>query len=181
MGQRCSSRTVYLTLRHQYGAGDYSAVMVIEACLRQLRCLPTRGGVRITEFITTWRSSLKQMEAAGFLPGPRQLLSIFADGLAQNTVAFVNLYDTIILCLNEPQDHLLPNIHHLFDRVINIDNNLQRTRILNPHRLPPPVPTATSLPSTTTSAPPANSNTPPTTTWHPYCSSVLQLWPRGSY
>lgn len=61
MGQRCSSRTVYLTLRHQYGAGDcdYSAVMVIEARLRQLRCLPTRGGVRITEFITTWRSSLK--------------------------------------------------------------------------------------------------------------------------
>ena len=138
--------------------------MVIKARLRQLRCLPTRGGVRITEFITTWRSSLKQMEAAGFLPGPRQLLSIFADGLPQNTVAFVNLYDTIILCLNEPQDHLLPNIHHLFDRVINIDNNLQRTRILNPHRLPPPVPTATSLPSTTTSAPPANSNTLPTTT-----------------
>ena len=40
MGHRCSARTVYLTLRHHYSTGDYSAVMVIEACLRQLRCLP---------------------------------------------------------------------------------------------------------------------------------------------
>jgi hypothetical protein len=56
MGQRRSARTVYLTLRHQFGAGDYSAVMVIEARLRQLKCLPTRGGVHITEFITTWRT-----------------------------------------------------------------------------------------------------------------------------
>lgn len=36
MGHRRSARLVYTTLRHQYGAGDYSAVMVIEACLRQL-------------------------------------------------------------------------------------------------------------------------------------------------
>lgn len=124
MGQRQSSRTVYLTLRHQYGAGDYSAVMVIEARLRQLKCLPSRGGVRLVDFITTWRTSLNQMpvEAAGFLPSPRQLLSIFADGLPQSTVAFVNLYDNIILCLNEPNDQLLPNIHHLFDRAVNLDN-----------------------------------------------------------
>src|ERR1700678_1906884 len=50
MGQRRSARTVYHTLRHQYGAGDYSAVMVIEARLRQLRCLPTRGGTRVQYF-----------------------------------------------------------------------------------------------------------------------------------
>jgi hypothetical protein len=43
MGHRRSSRTVYLTLRHQFGAGDYSAVMVIEARLRQLKCLPMLG------------------------------------------------------------------------------------------------------------------------------------------
>ena len=91
---------MYLTLCHQYGAGDYSAVMDIEAHLRQLKCLPTRGGVRLADFITTWRTSLNQMEAAGFLPSPRQLLLIFADGLPQSTVAFVNLYDNIIRCLN---------------------------------------------------------------------------------
>ena len=132
MGQRRSSRTVYFTLCHQYGAGDYSAVMIIEARLRQLKCLQTRGGVRFTEFITTWRMSLNSMEAAGFLPGPRQLLSIFADGLPQNTVTFVNLYDNIILGLNEPNNQLLLNIHELFDCVTYIDNNLQRNRILHP-------------------------------------------------
>ena len=132
MGQRRSARTVYIALRHQYGAGDYSAVMIIEARLRQLRCLPTRGGVRVTEFITTWRISVNQMEAAGFLPGIRQLLSIFADGLPTNTVAFINLYDHIISSLNEPHEQSLPNIHFLFDRTMQIENNIQRNRILNP-------------------------------------------------
>ena len=107
--------------------------MVIEARLRQLKCLPTRGGVRLSDFITIWRTSLNQMEAAGFLPGPRQLLTVFADGLPQNTVAFVNLYDNIISWLNEPNDQMLPSIHQLFDQAINIDNNIQRTRILNPN------------------------------------------------
>ena len=133
MGHRRSARTVYFTLRHQYGAGDYSAVMIIEAKLRQLRCLPARGGVRVTEFITTWRTSLNQMEAAGFLPGIRQLLVIFADGLPNNTVAFVNLYDSILSSLNEPYEQSLPNIHYLFDRTIHIENNIQRNRILHPN------------------------------------------------
>ena len=81
MGYRRFARTVYITLRHHYGAGDYSAVMVIEARLQQLWCLPTRGGVRVTDFVTTWHTLINQMEAAGFLPGTRQLLSIFVDGL----------------------------------------------------------------------------------------------------
>ena len=125
MGHRRSARMVYNTLRHQYGAGDYSAVMVLEARLRQLRCLPTRGGVRISDYITTWRISINQMEAAGFLPGTRQLLAIFADGLPTNTVAFINLYNNILSSLNEPNEQLLPNIHHVFDRTIHIDNNIQ--------------------------------------------------------
>ena len=120
MGHRWSARTVYINLRHQYGAGDYSAVILIEAHLRQLRCLPTRGGVRVPEFVTTWRISINQMEAAGFLPGTCQLLAIFADGLPNNTVAFINLYDLIILSLNEPNEQLLPNIHSLFDQTIHI-------------------------------------------------------------
>jgi hypothetical protein len=82
------------------------------------------------------------MEAAGFLPGTRQLLSILADGLPHSTVAFVNLYDHIISSLNEPNEQLLPNIHHLFDRIVNIENNIQRIRIMNPpsRRLPPTLP-----------------------------------------
>ena len=51
------------------------------------------------------------MEAAGFLPGLWQLLSMFADGLPNNTVAFINLYDSIMLCLNDSDDNALPNIH----------------------------------------------------------------------
>jgi hypothetical protein len=169
MGHRRSSRTVYHILRHQFGAGDYSAVMVIEARLQQLKCLPARGGVRITDFITTWRISVNQMEAAGFLPGTRQLLSIFADGLPHHTVAFINLYDNIIACLNEPNEHLLPNIHLLFDRTINIENNILRNRILNPNprrslsTLPPtapPVQLTSTVPVTSPSAlPPAAPST----------------------
>ena len=154
MGQRRSARTVYLTLRHQYGAGDYSAVMVIEARLCQLECLPTRGAVRVADFISTWRVSINQMEAAGFLPGSRQLLSIFADGLPNNTVAFINLYDNIMLCLNDPDDNTLPNIHHLFDRTISIDNNIQRNRLMHPNTGRRPQP----------SAPPSSSSTAAATT-----------------
>ena len=134
--------------------------MVIEVHLRQLRCLPTRGGVRIPEFITTWRVSINQMEAAGFLPGISQLLSIFADGLPTNTVAFINLYDDIISSLNEPYDQSLPNIHHLFDRTIHIENNIQRNCILHPStRRPaaiiPPISTPNQQPITTTTTPTA--------------------------
>ena len=165
MGQRRSARTIYVTLRHQFGAGDYSAVMVIEARLRQLRCLPARGGIRLSEFITVWRTSINQMDAAGFLPGPRQLLTIFADGLPQNTVAFVNLYDNIILWLNEPDDQRLPNIHHLFDRAISIDNNIQRTCMMNPNprRLPPATTPAVVTTSATVAALPTTVATPPST------------------
>ena len=177
MGHRRSARTVYNTLRHQYGAGDYSAVMLIEARLRQLRCMPSRGGVKITDFINTWRTSLSQMEAAGFLPGIRQLLYTFADGLPNNTVAFVNLYDHIISSLNEPHEQSLPNIHHLFDRTIQIDNNIQRTRILhsNPRRPLPPTPTtAPSVPPTSAAVSPVpnpqgDRSSRPTSTL--YCSN----------
>ena len=156
MGHRRSARTIYLTLRHQYGAGDYSAVMLIEARLRQLRCLLSRGGVRIMDFITTWRISINQMEAAGFLPGTRHLLTIFADGLPNHTVAFINLYDNVISSLNEPHDHLLPNIHHLFDRTIHIDNNIQRNRLLHSStRRPQP-----TVPSTSSSSQQIAASTP---------------------
>jgi hypothetical protein len=158
MGQRRSARTVYLTLRHQYGSGDYLAVMVIEARLRQLRCLPTRGGVRVTDFIGTWRVSINQMEAAGFLPSLRQLLSIFADGLPNNTVAFINLYDDIMLCLNDPDDNTLPNIHLLFNRTINIDNNIQRNRILHPANSRRPQQAVPSSSSAATPIAPSNTD-----------------------
>jgi hypothetical protein len=130
--------------------------MIIEARLRQLRCLPTHGGVRVADFISTWHVSINQMEAAGFLPGLQQLLSVFADGLPNNTVAFINLYDNIMLCLNDPDDNTLQNIHHIFDCTINIDNNIQRNRIMHPsnaHHLQQLAPSSSS--SATTVAPPA--------------------------
>ena len=167
MGQRRSARTVYFTLRHQYRAGDYTAVMVIEARLRQLRCWPTRGGVRIADFVNTWCVSINQMEAAGFLPSNRQLLSIFADGLPNNTVAFINLFDNIMLSLNDPNDHILPNIHQLFDRTINIDNTLQRNRILHP---------STRRPQQTT--PPSTSSTQPPPAVTPTASTIDPQNPR---
>jgi hypothetical protein len=103
------------------------------------------------------------MEAAGFLPGPRQLLSIFADGLPHNTVAFINLYDNIIAWLNEPNEQLLPSINSLFDRTINIENNIQRHRILNPN----PRRSLSTLPPTAPTVQPANTTSvvsPPTST-----------------
>ena len=119
--------------------------MLIEARLRQLRCLPSRGGVHIMDFITTWRISINQMEATGFLPGTRHLLTIFADGLPNHMVAFINLYDNVISSLNEPHDHLLPSIHHLFNRTIHIDNNIQQNHLLHSStHLPQPAVSSTS-------------------------------------
>lgn len=160
IGKCCSARIVYTTLHHQFGAGDYSAVMVIEARLRQLKCLPMRGGVCVADFVTTWHISINQMEAAGFLPGIHQLLSILADGLPHNTVAFINLYDNLISSLNESDDQLLPNIQYLFDCITNIENNIQQNRIMNPTgtpHCPPPLASSTTsaLPLSTTMASPS--------------------------
>ena len=139
--------------------------------LRQLRCLPIRGGVHVPEFVTTWRISINQMEVAGFLPGTRHLLAIFADRLPNNTVTFINLYDLIISSLNEPNEQLLPNIHSLFDWTIHIENNIQRHRILYPNPRCPqssnPPPSSSAQPT----SPPAAGCSRHYTTVHPTTSN----------
>ena len=149
--------------------------MVTEACLCQLRCLPARGGVRILDFITTWRISINQMEAAGFLPGTRHILAIFADGLPNTTVAFINLYDYIMSSLNEPNDQSLPNIHHLFDCMIHIDNNIQCTCILHPStQCPQPSnPPTTTLNQTASTTVPSTPMTEPQSTRSTRTTSIL--------
>jgi Reverse transcriptase (RNA-dependent DNA polymerase) len=144
LAQRRSARDIYRTLWNNYGAGDYSAVMIIEAKLRQLCCLPTRGGVKVPDYVATWRTAHNQMEAAGYLPSKRQLLAMFVDGLPTNSVSFVTLYDNVLNSLNDSVE--LPNIQHLFDHVIRIENNILRTRLLNPHIRPLPAATLTPLP-----------------------------------
>lgn len=105
--------------------------MVIEAWLHQLKCLPNRGGVRITEFVNIWQVSYNQMEAVCYLPGARHLLTLLADGLLTNTVSFINLFNNIMEWVNVPDDLSLPNIHLIFDHVIHIDNNAQCICLLN--------------------------------------------------
>ena len=100
-------------------------------------------GKRLNElwFITN------QMEAAGFLLGPCQLLSIFTDGLPHNTVAFINLYDNIISWLNKPNEQLLPS-NFLFDHTVNIENNIQCNCIMKPDThcpVPGTMPTASPV------------------------------------
>jgi Reverse transcriptase (RNA-dependent DNA polymerase) len=146
LAQRRSARDVYRALRSNYGAGDYSAVMIIETKLRQLRCLPTRGGVRVNDYVATWRTAYNQMEAAGHLPSERQLLAMFVDGLPTNSVSFITLYDNILNSLNDNSE--LPNIHHLFDHTIRIESNILRTRLLNPSLRSLSHTSSTSSPST---------------------------------
>ena len=131
LGQRRSARTIYSTLKNNYGAGDYSAVMAIETRLRQLKCMPARGGVRVLDYVSTWRMLYNQMEAAGYPLSIRQTLTMFIDGLPTNVVSYITLYDNIMVSLNEPNDSLLPNIHHLLDHVVRIDGNVTRSRLLN--------------------------------------------------
>jgi hypothetical protein len=182
LGQRRSARDVYLTLRYHYGAGDYSAVMVIEARLRQMKCLPHRGGVRITEFINTWRISYNQMEAAGYLPGARHLLTMFADGLPTNTVSFIHLHDNIMEWINVPDEQSLPNIHLIFDHVVRIDNNAYRMRLLNSGNRSRPANPANPVPSTATiTSPPPQATAPPerTTRADDRCSNCGRLGHTG--
>ena len=135
LGQCRSARNIYVTLKNNYGAGNYSAVMAIETCLCRLRCLPTRGGVRIPDYVTTWRMLYNQMEAAGYPPSTRQALTMFIDGLPTNIVSYITLYDNIMISLNEPNDSLLLNIYQLFDHVTRINGNITRSKLLNPdHR-----------------------------------------------
>jgi hypothetical protein len=108
--------------------------MIIEAKLHQLCCLPTRGGVRVTDYVATWRIAYNQMEAARHLPSEQQLLTMFVNGLLTNSVSFITLYDNVLNSLNN--DTELPNIQHLFDHTIYIENNQLQTCLLNPNSHP---------------------------------------------
>jgi hypothetical protein len=132
LGQRRSARTIYATLKNNYGAGDYSAVVAIEVQLQRLKCLPARGGVRVQDYVSIWRVLYNQMEAAGYPPTARQTLTMFIDGLPTNVVSYITLYDNVMVSLNEPNDSLLHNIYQLFDHVTRIDGNVTHSRMLNP-------------------------------------------------
>jgi hypothetical protein len=69
------------------------------------------------------------MEAARYLPGKCQLLTMFVDGLPTNLVSFITLYDNVINSLND--NAALPNIQHLFKHTICIKNDILWTRLLN--------------------------------------------------
>ena len=75
-------------------------------------------------------------------------------------MSFVTLYDNVLNSLND--NGVLPNIHHLFEHAICIENNLLRTRLLNPNHRPLNV-NQSSL-STTTVKTPATPSTQPSTT-----------------
>ena len=131
LGQWQSARTIYTTLKNNYGAEDYSAVMAIKLQLCRLRCLPACGGVHVLDYISTWCVLYNQIEAAGYPPMARQTVTMFIDGLPTNIVSYITLYNNIMVSLNEPNDSLLPNIHHLFDHITRIDGNVNQSQLLH--------------------------------------------------
>ena len=110
LNQCRSARDVYQFLQNNYGARDYSTVMIIEAKLSQMRCLPTQGGIKVSDYVAMWRTAYNQMEAAGYLPSECQLLTMFVDGLPMNIISFVTLYDNVLNSLNN--NAKLPNVQH---------------------------------------------------------------------
>jgi hypothetical protein len=95
-----------------------------------------------------------QMDAAGYPLSAFQMLTMFFDGQPTNIVSYITLYDNIMVSLNEPDDSLLPNIHHLFDHVTRIDGNVTHSQTLN-HDLcthQPPNQPVIALSSATTTA-----------------------------
>lgn len=79
------------------------------------------------DYVSTWHILYNQMEAAGYPPTTRQALTMFIDRLPTDIVSFITLYNNIMISLNEPNNSLLPNIHHLFDHVIRIDGNVNHS------------------------------------------------------
>ena len=84
----------------------------------------------ITQLLWLLKHVFASLDAS--LHGAHHLLAIFADGLLNNMVSFINLYDYVISSLNELHEHLLPNIHYLFECTVIIDNNIQCNHILYP-------------------------------------------------
>ena len=113
------------------------------------------------------------MDAAGYLPSKHQLLSMFINGLPMNSVLFVNLYDNVLNSLND--NLALPNIHQLFDHTIRIENNLLRTRLLNPNARPSTATTINPLPASPNNVPPTN--TTQTTNTKIICSNCCRPHP----
>ena len=98
---------------------------------------------------------------------------MFVDGLPTNSISFVTLYDSILNSLNDSLP--LPNIQDLFDHTIRIENNILRTRLLNPNSRHLP---ATTLPSLPVS--PDKVSTPATTqpaSAKPICGNCGRLHP----
>jgi hypothetical protein len=81
----------------------------------------------VSDYVVMWRTAYNQMEAASHLPGKRQLLAMFVDGLSTNSVSFIMLYNNVLNLLND--DTGLPSIQHFFDHIICIENNLLLLRL----------------------------------------------------
>jgi hypothetical protein len=97
-----------------------------------------------------------QMDAAGYSPSAHQMLT-----MVYPPISYITLYDNIMVSLNKPDNFLLPNIHHLFDRITRIDGNVTCSQTLNhdlcTHQSPnQPV---IALSSATTTAPIATDET----------------------
>lgn len=73
-----------------------------------------QGGVKVSDYVATWRTAYNQIEA-GYLPGECQLLAMFVNGLPMNSILFVTLYDNV---LNNSVE--LPDIQHIFDHALCI-------------------------------------------------------------
>jgi hypothetical protein len=89
--------------------------------------LTSSWGVQVLDYVSTWCMLYNQMYAAWYPLSACQMLTMFIDGLPTNIVSYITLYDNIMVSLNEPNNSLLLNTHHIFDHVTRIDGNVTRS------------------------------------------------------
>jgi hypothetical protein len=92
---------------------------------------PSSWGGSGLDYMSTWHVLYNQIEVARYPPMACQALTMFIDGLPTNIVSYITLYNNVMVFLNEPDNSLLPSIHHLFDHVTRLDSNVSHSRLLH--------------------------------------------------
>lgn len=96
--------------------------MAIAVWLHSLFCGPL---VTIQSYVTTWHTSLLQMENTGCPLDHRDAVEIFCAGLPATNQQYNNLHESLEHHVNCSSDAKLPLMDDVFNTVLDIDHTIQ--------------------------------------------------------
>ncbi|PPQ85573.1 hypothetical protein CVT25_006696, partial [Psilocybe cyanescens] len=125
-------------------------------------------GLTLQDYIAMWHSSSAQLLATGYPLPPCQLLQLFVNGLPNNAMVFVPLWNEVFVWLNNSDDNSLPSLEDIMENVCIVADSAQWTNRPSPPHQRSQLPAMSATSTTTTTS---SSTTPNAGTQCPTCTT----------